>query len=131
MTTKSINHPWGVSDKFRTRYGNTWADLDFVFEAKISAENFSDDPMNTTIGELHIAGQHILMRYKDLIAYAKLYNTLSDNLYAEKLSKDTTMEISIKGRNFMLNKQEIGKLSTTLDDATKTAIKGYQLGLYI
>ena len=41
------------------------------------------------------------------------------------------MEISIKGRNFMLNKQEIGKLSTTLDDAVKTAIKGYQLGLYI
>jgi hypothetical protein len=80
---------------------------------------------------LHIAGQHILMRYKDLIAYAKLYNTLSDNLYAEKLSKDTTMEISIKGRNFMLNKQEIGKLSTTLDDAVKTTIKGYQLGLYI
>jgi len=131
MTTTSINHPWGVSDKFRTRYGNTWADLDFVFEAKISAENFKTEPMNTTIGELHIAGQHISMRYKDLIAYAKLIDTLSGNLYAERINKDMTVEVSIKGRNFMLNKQEIGRLSTTLDEAVNATIKGYQLGLYI
>ena len=31
----------------------------------------------------------------------------------------------------LLNKQEISRLSTTLDDAVKTTIKGYQLGLYI
>jgi hypothetical protein len=131
MTTTSINHPWGVSDKFRTRYGNTWADLDFVFEAKISEENFKTEPMNTTIGELQIAGQHISMRYKDLIAYTKLFDTLSGNLYAERTSKDATTEVSIKGRTFMLNKQEISRLSTTLDDAVNAAIKGYQLGLYI
>jgi len=131
MTTTSINHPWGVSDKFRTRYGNTWADLDFVFEAKISEENFKTEPMNTTIGELRIAGQHISMRYKDLIAYAKLIDTLSGNLYAERINMDMTVEVSIKGRDFMLNKQEIGRLSTTLDEAVNATIKGYQLGLYI
>ena len=30
--TNSINQPWAISDDFRTRYGNTWADLDFVVE---------------------------------------------------------------------------------------------------
>ena len=131
MTTTSINHPWAVSDEYRSKYGNTWADIDFVFESKISAENFKTEPMNTTMGELHLANQRITMRYKDLISYSKALDTLSGNLYAEKLSKDVTMEVSIKGRNFMLNKQEIGRLSATLNDASNASLKGYELGLYL
>ena len=130
MTT-SINQPWAVTDKFRTRYGNLWADLDFVMQPKISEENFKAEPMNTTIGELHIAGQQILMRYKDLIAYAKSLDTLSSNLYAEKVSKTEKFEVSIKGREFMLMKHEIGKLCETMHDAMNAAMRGYELGLYL
>ena len=35
---KSINQPWAISDKYANRYGNTWTNLDFVFEDKILEE---------------------------------------------------------------------------------------------
>ena len=130
MTT-SINQPWAISDKMRTRYGNTWADLDFTFEPKISAEIFGEDPMNVTMGLIHIVTTSIPMRYKDLISYTKSVGTLSTNLYSERIGKTETFEISIKGRVFMLNRMEIGKLYETLNDATNTALKAYALGLYL
>ena len=65
--TRSINQPWAVSDKFRNRYGDTWADLDFVFNEKISAEVFREDPMNTKIGVLEIFNQKITFRYKNTL----------------------------------------------------------------
>ena len=55
--THSINQPWAISDKFRGRYGDVWADLDFVFNNKISAEVFKEDPMNTEIGYLSISNK--------------------------------------------------------------------------
>jgi hypothetical protein len=130
MTT-SINHPWAISDKIRSRYGDTWADLDFTFEPKISAEIFREDPMNVTMGEIHIVTTAIPMRYKDLISYTKSVGQLSTNLYAERPAKTETFEVSIKGRVFMLNKMEIVKLYETLNDATNTAVKAYELGLYL
>lgn len=130
MTT-SINQPWAVTDKFRARYGDLWADLDFVMQPKISEENFKAEPMNTTMGELHIAGQQISMRYKDLIAYAKSLDTLSGNLYAEGFAKTDKFEVSIKGREFMLAKHEIGKLCETMHDAANAAMRGYEIGLYL
>lgn len=130
MTT-SINQPWAISDKMRNRYGNTWADLDFTFEPKISAEVFREDPMNVTMGSLHIVTTSIPMRYKDLISYTKSIGTLSANLYAERPVKNETFEVSIKGRVFMLTATEIGKLFETLNDSLNSAIKGYELGLYL
>jgi hypothetical protein len=130
MTT-SINQPWAVSDKYRTRYGNLWADLDFVMQPKISADNFKAEPLNTTIGELQIAGQKITMRYKDVLAYAKSLDTLSGNLYAEKVGKTETFEVSIKGQTFMLAKHEIGKLCETMHDVANATMRGYELGLYL
>jgi hypothetical protein len=53
---KSVNHPWGISDKKRKQLGDTWADIDFIFQDKVSAENFKEDPMNCTIGYLQVAG---------------------------------------------------------------------------
>jgi hypothetical protein len=130
MTT-SINQPWAISDKMRNRYGNTWADLDFTFEPKISAEIFQEDPMNVMMGSIHIVTTAIPMRYKDLISYTKSIGTLSANLYAARPAKTETFEVSIKGREFMLNKMEIGKLYETLNDATITALRAYELGLYL
>jgi hypothetical protein len=130
MTT-SINQPWAISDKMRNRYGNTWADLDFTFEPKISAEIFGEDPMNVIMGSIHIVTTSIPMRYKDLISYTKSVGTLSTNLYSERIGKTETFEVSIKGRVFMLNRMEIGKLYETLNDSTNTALKAYALGLYL
>jgi hypothetical protein len=89
MTT-SINHPWAISDKFRSRYGNTWADLDFTFEPKISEEIFREDPMNVMMGSIHIVTTAIPMRYKDLISYTKSVGILAANLYAERPAKTET-----------------------------------------
>ena len=128
---KSINKPWAISDKFRTRYGKLWADMDFVFQDKISAENFKTDPLGTIIGEMHIAGTAIPMRYKDLLSYAKTIDTLSTNLYAERVNKTETFEVSLRGRTFMLNKTEIGKLAETIAEASASTMRAYELGLYL
>lgn len=130
MTT-SINQPWAISEKFKQRYGEVWADMDFIFQPKISKDAFKSDPMNTLIGQLSIAGQQIDMRYKDLLSYAKSIETLSTNLYSERVPKTHTFEVSIKGRNFNLNCTEIGKLSQTITEASVTALRAYEIGLYL
>jgi len=130
MTT-SINQPWAISDKFRTRYGNTWADLDFIIEEKISAENFRIDLMNCTIGYLNIFNQQIKMYYKDLIAYSKSINTIAENIYAERPSRDEKFSITLKEHTFFLRKHEIGKLAQTLLDAMNVCMRRYELGLYL
>ena len=130
MTT-SINQPWAVTDKFRQRYGAVWADMDFVFHSKISEEAFQTDPLNTSMGELQIAGQRIPMRYKDLLSYAKSLDTLSTNLYSERVGKTETFEVSVKGREFQLNRIEIGKLAQTVSEASTSAMRAYEVGLFL
>lgn len=128
---KSINQPWAISEKYANRYGETWTNLDFVFEDKISEENFKTDPMNCTIGTLHIAGVKIPMRYKDLVSYTKTMDTLTINMYASKPKKTDTFAVDIKGRTLMLAKHEISKLNDTIAEAYQSSIRGYELGLYL
>lgn len=128
---KSINQPWAISEKYANRYGETWTKLDFVFEDKISADNFKTDPMNCTIGTLHVAGQKIAMRYKDLISYAKALDTLTVNMYASRPSKTDTFAVDIKGRTVMLAKHEVSKLNDTIAEAYQSTLRGYELGLYL
>ena len=130
MTT-SINQPWAISDKFRKRYGTVWSEIDFVFQAKISKENFRTEPMSTLIGQLQCAGQQIDMTYRDLLSNSKSIEMLSVNLYAERVNKSETFEVNVKGRRFMLNCTEIGRLADTLTDATNSAMRAYELGLYL
>ena len=128
---KSINQPWAISDKYANRYGNTWTNLDFVFEDKISEENFKTDPMNCTIGTLHVAGQKIAMRYKDLISYSKAMDTFTNNMYASRPTKNDVFSIDIKGRNLLLLKHEVAKLNETISEAYQSTLRGYELGLYL
>jgi hypothetical protein len=128
---KSINQPWAISDKYANRYGNTWTNLDFVFEDKISEENFKTDPMNCTIGTLHVAGQKIAMRYKDLISYSKAMETFTNNMYASRPTKNDVFSIDIKGRNLLLLKHEVAKLNETISEAYQSTLRGYELGLYL
>jgi len=129
--TNSINQPWAISEKYVNRYGETWANLDFIFETKISAENFKTDPMNCTIGYLNIFNQKIYMRYKDLIAYSKSVNTYAENVYANRLGKEETFPVDVKGQTMVLRKHEIGKLAQTLSDALDVSLRRYELGLYL
>jgi len=129
--TNSINQPWAISEDYRKRYGNTWADLDFVFESKISADNFKTDPMNCTIGQLNIFNQQIKMNYKDLISYSKTVSTFAGNVYANRPGKEETFPVDVKGRIMVLRKHEIGKLAQTLSDTLDVAMRKYELGLYL
>lgn len=127
--TKSVNQSWSVSQKFRTRYGSTWADLDFFFKDKVSAGSFKTDPMNTNIGSLQIAGTSIPFRYKDLINYAKKATKLGGATYRSDLSEKFDFEV--RSKNIRLNRQEINRLRETLDDALVTVQRSYELGLYL
>lgn len=129
--TNSINQPWAISEDYRKRYGNTWADLDFIFESKISADNFKTDPMNCTIGQLNIFNQQIKMNYKDLISYSKTVSTFAGNVYANRPGKEETFPVDVKGRIMVLRKHEIGKLAQTLSDTLDVAMRKYELGLYL
>jgi hypothetical protein len=129
--THSINQPWAISEKYANRYGKTWTNLDFIFEDKISAENFKTDPMNCTMGTLSVGGQSIQMRYKDLITYSKALDTYTNNMYAAKPKKDDVFSLEIKGRDLLLVKHEISKLNETLNDALHISLRNYELGLYL
>jgi hypothetical protein len=127
----SINHPEAIQDKFVERYGNTWANMDFVFDIRISEDGFREDPLNTEIGHLILENQRIKMRYKDLITYSRHIEELSAEVYSNSLSKSDTVNVEVKGSSFSLRKHEIGKLADTLTDAASSTIKGYELGLYL
>ena len=129
--TKSINQPWAISESHIARYGKLWADLDFIFEQKISAENFKTDPMNCLIGRLSIANQNIHFYYKDLISYSKELDKCSFNVYAQRLDKNESFQVEIKNRIFNMRKHEIGKLAQTINDALLVSLRSYELGLYL
>ena len=126
---KSINHPWGISDKMRKRYGDTWADIDFIFADKISEESFKEDPMNTTIGYLQIAGASIKMKYKDLISYDKAISELAGNF--SRADRTSQFDVTVKASNLKLRPIEITRLSEKLHDSLTSTMRGYELGLYL
>lgn len=127
---KSINHPWAISDKYRSRYGEVWANLDFVFQDKISKDLFSTDPMNTLIGHLHIFNQQIKMSYKDLLNYTKSLATLCNEAYVSG-TKSSVYEVRVKSQTFSLQRHELAKLSETIAEASSSALRAYELGLYL
>jgi hypothetical protein len=126
---KSVNHPWGISDKIRNRNGNTWADIDFVFQDKMSAEVFKEDPMNCTIGQLHVAGCVIKMKYKDLIAYSKSVQEQAGR--TQDSGKDSVFSVDVKTYTITLRPHEIQRLSETLHDSLTSCMRAYELGLYL
>jgi hypothetical protein len=130
MTT-SINQPWAISDKFVAKYGKTWADIDFMVNGKISADNFKSDPINCEIGTLHVCGHRIPMTYKDLIGYDKQLDIFLNNIYAEQTNKTDIQHVTVKGRECLLVKHEVAKLTETISDALASVIKSYELGLYL
>lgn len=130
MTT-SINQPWAISDKFVAKYGKTWADIDFMVNSKISADNFKLDPINCEIGTLCVCNHRIPMTYKDLIGYDKQLDIFLNNIYAEQTNKTDIQYVTIKGRECLLVKHEVAKLTETISDALASVIKSYELGLYL
>ena len=128
--THSINNPCGISDKYRERYGEVWANLDFEVAEKISEEVFKTDPMNTLIGELCIYNQRIKMTYKDLINYSKSLNILMNEAYVGGTKTDM-FDVRVKSQTFTLQRHELRKLSETLMDASSAALRAYELGLYL
>ena len=129
--THSINHPWAISEKHRNRYGDLWANLDFVFANKISNDLFKEDPMNTHIGHLEIVNQKIKMRYKDLIILSKNLQEKYNNMLFDKNSKNQTYPVDIKGQIFQLKRHEFSRLTETISEATESTLKGYEVGLYL
>lgn len=127
---KSINHPWAISDKYANRYGEVWTSMDFVFNDKISAENFGTDPMNTMIGQLELYKQSIPMSYRDIINSAKTINTAYHEAYTSG-DKGMTYDIRVKSQSFTLQRHELRKLAETLSEAQSSALKSYELGLYL
>ena len=128
--THSINNPCGISDKYRERYGEVWANLDIEIAEKISEEVFKTDPMNTLIGELCIYNQRIKMTYKDLINYSKSLNILMNEAYVGGTKTDM-FDVRVKSQTFTLQRHELRKLSETLVDASSAALRAYELGLYL
>ena len=129
--THSINHPWAISEKHRNRYGDLWANLDFVFANKISNDLFKEDPMNTHIGHLEIVNQKIKMRYKDLIILSKNLQEKYNNMLFDKNSKNQTYPVDIKGQIFQLKRHEFSRLTETISEATESTLKGYEVVLYL
>ena len=126
---KSVNQSWGISPKFRDRYGSTWANIDFIFKDKIYAKSFKEDPLGTNVGTLEVAGLQIPFTYKDLMQNSHAVRKIGAETRREDLSMK--FEINIKYKTILLNRQEINRLSETLSDALITVDRSYELGLYL
>lgn len=128
--TGSINQPWGITDKFVSRYGKIWANTDFVTN-NIHENEFRNDPMNTKVGTLHVGNVKIPMKFKDVISESTKLNQLSESLILTKSKKDQKFSITILNKTFELKKHEITRIVETLETAAEIIPRGYQLGLYL
>lgn len=126
----SINQPWAISDKFRAKYGDLWADIDFETN-KVSRKLFQDDPMGTTVGTLIFGNQKIKMTFRDLKRTKIYLSNFIDDLYYETYDKDTKFEIQINKHNLTVQRRHITRLYETVTDAVDTVMKSYELGLYL
>ena len=126
----SINHPWGITEKFKQRYGETWSEMDFIV-SKINNYHFKNDPLNIKVGTLHVCNKSILMTFKQLIAYNTTVSDLLKGVYFERTPKDVTIPINVNNTMLYLKKHELGRLAETLSDSIGCIEKSYQLGLYL
>jgi len=126
---KSVNHSWGISPKFRKKYGDTWADTDFYFEEKVSSDRFRTDPMNCVVGTLHVANQNFKFTYKDLISYTTSVATSIKKSYIT--DSEGIIPFDIKSKTVLLTKTEANRLSATLEDSLTSVRRAYELGLYL
>lgn len=127
---KSINQPWAISEKYQQRYGQVWSTMDFIFQEKISEQNFKTDPMNTVIGDLCIYNQKLSLTYKDIINYSKTVQTVCDEAYVSGTKADV-YDVRIKSQTFSLQRHELRKLSETLTESLIVSVRAYELGLYL
>ena len=126
----SINHPWGITDKFRTKYGQTWSDMDFIV-SKINSYHFRNNPLDTVVGTLHIAHKEIKLTYKELLSASKNSSDMLKSVYFERIAKDVNVVIDINNISLYLKKHELARLTETLADSIGCIDKSYQLGLYL
>jgi len=127
--TSSINHPWGISKKMRKRMGETWADMDFEINNRLSQHNMRQDLINQNVGKLYVANTNIKMKYKDLLSFSKQLKKHVNNTY--RASIEDKFPIDIKSYTFLLNKKEIERLEETINITTTVLIRKYELGLYL
>jgi hypothetical protein len=126
---KSVNHSWGITPKFRQKYGDIWADLDFYFEDKVSSDRFRTDPMNCNVGTLHVANQNFKFTYKDLISHtSSVSNTIKKSYVTEP---EGVIPFYIKSKTILLTRTEANRLSATLEDSLTSVRRAYELGLYL
>ena len=128
--TSSINQPWAISEKHKSKYGRIWSEMDFEV-AEIRNYHFRNNPLDTKVGVLHLCGQTIELKYKQLISAANHMEENAKAVYFQRADKEDKFEISVMNKPFILKKHEIGKLSQTLSDSLYSIQVGYQIGTYL
>jgi len=127
--TNSINHPWGISKKMREKMGDTWADMDFEINDRLSQHNMREAMYDQYVGNLYVANINFKLKYKDLISIGKHMRKYVSRSY--KSSIEEKFAIDIKSQTFFLNKKEIERLDETIHITTKSLTRKYELGLYL
>jgi hypothetical protein len=74
--------------------------------------------------------QKIKMTYKDLLNYSKFTQISCHESYTTGTKHDS-YDVRIKSNTFTLQRHELRKLSETLNEAASSALKAYELGLYL
>jgi hypothetical protein len=123
----SVNQPWAISNKYREKYGNTWAEIDFEFK-DILEKNFLENPQSTVIGTLIVAGQREEVTMRDL----SFMQTVLKTSIAEAVQLPMNEhEVKLKSKYVRLNVTELNRLYETIDDTITSIQRKYQLGLYL
>lgn len=123
----SVNQPWAISDKYREKYGNTWAEIDFEFK-DILEKNFLENPQSTVIGTLIVAGQREEVTMRDL---SFMQTVLKTSIVEAVQLPMNEHEIKLKSKYVRLNVTELNRLYETIEDTITSIQRKYQLGLYL
>lgn len=131
MNAKTINQSWNIPDSVRQRQGDIWADIDFEINPNFSTHSFKNNPFDTKVGRILVCGKKFIVTYKELLrANSSIEQQLVD-IFFKKLGKEEQVEVSMLNNTLYLRKNELRRLSETLDDSITTIQRSYKIGLYL
>ena len=66
MIVKTVNQSWAIPTKVIDRMGETWANIDFEINPKLSNYAFRNDPININVGRICLCNKKIDASLKQL-----------------------------------------------------------------
>jgi len=130
MIVKTVNQSWAIPTKVIDRMGETWANIDFEINPKLSNYAFRNDPININVGRICLCNKKIDASLKQLKSLKTILEHVITDLKLLHKGKNS-IDVYILNHLFHLKSKEISRLYETITDSIDIIQKSYKLGLYL